>query len=123
MDRKHFLTATSSIAATIAAAGAAIAATPTPDATPVSATPYPGRSPRPGSPNPSLHGHLRGQRPTQPSDLEHIHRRLERLIDMLEGDPGDYGGHRNGAIGYLQQADNEIVAAMALATSSPFQNL
>jgi hypothetical protein len=123
MDRKHFLTATSAIAAMIAAAGAAIASTPTPDATPVPSAPFPSRSPRPGSPSPSLHGHLHRAGATQASDLEHIHRRLERLIDMLEGDPGDYGGHRSGAIGYLQQADNEIVAAMAQATSSPYQSL
>ncbi len=123
MERRHFLTSVTSLAAIVAAAGAALAASPAPQTTTYpGSSPFPGRSPRPGSPAP-LSGHRRAHGAAATPDLEHVHRRLESLIDMLERDTGDYGGHRNQAIGFLQQADSEIVAALSLATSSPFQQL
>ncbi len=53
-------------------------------------------------------------RPNGPSDrnLRGVRRRLEGLIDQLQRDQSDYGGHRVKAIADLQQARAEIVAAL-----------
>ena len=46
-------------------------------------------------------------------DLSHIYRRLERVIDSLQHDTHDYCGHRVQAIGYLQQARDQLQSALS----------
>ncbi|WP_317994797.1 hypothetical protein [Vulcanimicrobium alpinum] len=45
-------------------------------------------------------------------NLRNVRRRLERIIDQLQRDQRDYGGHRVRAIQDLQQARLEIDAAL-----------
>ncbi len=45
-------------------------------------------------------------------NLRGVRHRLEGLIDQLQHDQSDYGGHRVKAIADLQQARAEIVAAL-----------
>ena len=53
-------------------------------------------------------------RPDGASDrnLRGVRHRLEGLIDQLQHDQSDYGGHRLKALADLQQARAEIVAAL-----------
>jgi len=46
-------------------------------------------------------------------NLLYVRRRLEAMIDQLQRDRHDYGGHRVAAINALQAARNEILAAIA----------
>lgn len=120
MERKHFLTAAvAATAGVTAAAAAALGATPMPYATPLPEfSTQPTRSPRPGSsayPANTLHRHGTGHRP---SELEHIHRHLERLISMLEESQA-HSDHVTRAIDLLQQADSEIISEMSAGTAAP----
>lgn len=118
MQRRLFLAAAAGAAAT-AAAAAAVAATQTPNATPSPGfSAVPGRSPHPGSSTHPSVQHFRHHTTGTETDLEHIHRHLERLIDMVEQYQSS-GGHLPQAVGYLQQADTEIVAALSEASPSP----
>ncbi|MDQ2679442.1 MAG: hypothetical protein M3Y21_00235 [Candidatus Eremiobacteraeota bacterium] len=55
---------------------------------------------------------LRGERGSAVNML-YVRRRVESLIDQLQRDRRDYGGHRLTAIADLQQARNEIIAAIS----------
>lgn len=46
-------------------------------------------------------------------NLRFVYRRLERLIDQMQRDAHDYGGHRVRALQYLQQARAEIQAGLS----------
>ena len=48
-------------------------------------------------------------------------RRLERVIDMLQHDQYDYGGHKTNALNYLNQARTELQAAIQYEQSHPGQ--
>jgi hypothetical protein len=50
-----------------------------------------------------------------------VRRRVERLIDMLQHDQRDYGGHRITAINDLQQARNELLQAEQYDKAHPGQ--
>jgi len=107
MDRKLFLAAAAGIGAAVAATGTTRAATPVPV---MAATPIPGYSPSPGlSPRP--HAYRRGY--GSDHNLSHLYRRLERMIESLQHDTHDYCGHRVQAIGYLEQARDQLQAALS----------
>ncbi len=55
---------------------------------------------------------LRGERGSAGNMLS-VRRRVEKLIDQLQRDRRDYGGHRVAAIADLQNARNEIIAAIS----------
>lgn len=57
-------------------------------------------------PNP----YVRGERGSA-RNLYRVRIRLERLIQQLQNDQHDYGGHRLQAIQYMQQARQEILLA------------
>jgi len=46
------------------------------------------------------------------SNLKNVRRDVEQTIDVLQRDNTDYGGHRIAAVGDLQQARQQIVAAL-----------
>ena len=46
------------------------------------------------------------------ANLKYVRRDLERVIDVLQRDNTDYGGHRVDAIAELQQARQQIVDAL-----------
>ncbi len=50
--------------------------------------------------------------------LAHVHRRLDGAIDQLQHDQRDYGGHRVEAIGDLQNARAQLVAAEQWAANN-----
>ena len=89
MNRTRFISTAAGVAATATVGGAAIAATP---------TPYPTWTRRPGHSD---------------TNLQRVHRHLERIIDELQHDQHDYCGHRVAAIGQLQAARTEIEAGLA----------
>jgi len=120
MRRTNFLSALGLLTAAAASTAAALGATPAPGANPYPGySPVPGRSPLPGSSAfPRGANHRHGT--SRPTDLEHIHRHLERLIDMLESyQQQASGAHVSQALGYLQQADGEIVAQLSTGSPAP----
>lgn len=64
--------------------------------------------------------HLRGERGSA-QNLAKVRRRLERVIDSLQRDQRDYGGHRVSAINLLQQARGELDAALQYDATHPNQ--
>jgi hypothetical protein len=126
MQRKRFITNVVATSFTVAAAGAALAATPVPQMSPApgeaigscggrrfggAAYPY-------GSPNPD-------RSPNPNAMFAAIERRLSRLIGQLERDPNDYAGHKQQAIGYMQQALTQLQDARAgtgINLDSPIQS-
>ena len=58
------------------------------------------------TPNPYLRGERGGAR-----NIYQVRIRLERLIDQLNNDPRDYGGHRVQAIQFMQQARQQLLLA------------
>jgi len=106
MQRKQFLAAAGAVGAVLSAAGIASGAS-SPVAA-ASASPGPLASPywRRGE-----HGSLH--------NLEHANRAVERIIDSLQHDQTDYGGHRVAAIQDLQQARSQIAAAIEYDKSHP----
>ena len=51
-------------------------------------------------------------------NLWHVHRRLEGVIQNLQHDQRDYGGHRTSAVNDLNNARAEIVAAEQFAVNT-----
>jgi hypothetical protein len=63
---------------------------------------------------------LRGERGSA-YNLLYVRRRLEALIDQLQRDRHDYGGHRIAAVGDMQQARAQLDAAIDYDRSHPGQ--
>ncbi len=61
---------------------------------------------------------LRGERGSR-HDIRSAEKRLERLIASLQRDQRDYGGHRANAVSLLQQADQQLQAAIATDNATP----
>lgn len=111
MERKQFLGATAMAGAALAMIGVASASTTTDTSNSVNCVPAP--HPRPsGSPV----AHIPHARP---SEIESAYRHVERVIEMLATDKNDYDGHRVPALGYLNQAANELEQAIAYAQAHP----
>jgi hypothetical protein len=62
----------------------------------------------------------RGERGSA-KNLMHSRRRLEGVIDQLQRDRHDYGGHRVAAIGDLQQAREQLDEAIEYDKAHPGQ--
>ncbi len=58
------------------------------------------------TPNPYRRGERGGAR-----NIYQVRIRLERLLDQLQRDPHDYGGHRVAAIQLMQQARQQLLLA------------
>jgi len=101
MRRKEFLATIAGIAATLAASGVALAQTTAPNQMP------PGQKP-PG----------RGEY-SSGRNIRRVHQMLERAIDELQHDQRDYGGYRVKAIAELQQAREDLTAALKWDKSHP----
>lgn len=54
-------------------------------------------------------------------NIHRVRMRLERVIDQLQHDQRDYGGHRVAAINYLQQGRNELLQAEQYDKAHPGQ--
>jgi hypothetical protein len=54
-------------------------------------------------------------------NLMHARRRLEGIVDQLQRDRHDYGGHRVAAIGDLQQAREQLDEAIEYDRAHPGQ--
>ena len=94
MERKNFLATAAGIGAALAAASTALgAALPTP---------------MPGS---TLPPHARRNARASDANIRRVRRRLERVIDELQHDQHDYGGHRQRALDFLNQARQELLLA------------
>lgn len=109
MERKQFITVTLGASAIVAAAGATLAASPAPNT-----GSNPGETSTPCLPsNPRYAGGPRPNGSPNPAALmQHADRNLGRLIEMMQRDPNDYGGHKGQAIGYLQQALTQVQDAL-----------
>jgi hypothetical protein len=68
------------------------------------------------TPNPYRRGERGGAR-----NIHMVRVRLERLIDQLQNDPHDYGGHRVQAIQYMQQARQQLLLAEQYDLQHPGQ--
>ena len=111
MERKQFLGATAMAGAALAMIGVASASTTTDTSNPVNC----GSEPRP-RPSGSPVAHTPHPRA---SEIESAYRHVERVIEMLATDKNDYDGHRIPALGYLNQAANELEQAIAYAQAHP----
>jgi hypothetical protein len=118
MERKHFLSsALIGASALVAAAGAGFADTTQPSQ-PINQSPaydpcQPGGNRRFGE------GPRAMSSPNPNAILEHADRNLGRMISMLQRDPNDYAGHKEQAIGFLQQALTEVQAALQTVSANP----
>jgi len=65
-----------------------------------------------------LHPKLRGERGSA-HDIRSVERHLKRMIANLQRDQRDYGGHRVNAINLLQQADQQLDAAIQVDATTP----
>jgi hypothetical protein len=99
MERKGFLTAALGVATTMAATALAAAAAP-----PV--VPPPTMAPRPRASG--MQGEYWSNR-----NVSRTRIKLEHVIDELNRDQHDYGGHRAKALDLLRQARQELLAAEA----------
>lgn len=99
MERRTFLAAAIGAAATVASARIALA-----DATP------------PPPPEPPFHrrGEVGSAR-----NLARVRRHLEKMIDFLQHDQTDYGGHRVNAINDLIAARRELDLALQYDAQHP----
>ncbi len=61
---------------------------------------------------------LNGERKSAHS-IRSVERRLTRMIAALQRDQRDYGGHRVNAINLLQQADQQLQAALQVDATTP----
>lgn len=61
---------------------------------------------------------LRGERGSR-RDIRSTEKHLERLIANLQRDQRDYGGHRANAVSLMQQADQQLLAAIATDNTTP----
>jgi hypothetical protein len=123
MERKHFLSsALIGASALVAAAGAGFADTTQPSQ-PINQSPaYNPCQPGGGHRDQGPHA-MSSPNPT--AILEHADRNLGRLITTLQRDPNDYEGHKEQAIGFLQQALSQVQAALQVAggnSQSPVQS-
>ncbi len=110
MERKNFLSAALGAAAAVIGAGAIANAGTQPV---VGAVTSP--VPLPSSNQP---GWRRGQGASG-HNIHMIRRHLDRVIDELQHDQNDYGGHRAKAITFLQQARVELLDAEQYDTQHP----
>ena len=94
MERKTFLAAAAGAGAALATAAAALAA-PTP--------------------NPKW---MRNQNRSD-VNVRRVRRHLEHVIDELQHDRHDYGGHREKALDLLQRARQELLAAEQFDAAHP----
>lgn len=101
MERKRFLATAAGVGAALAAASAALAA-------PVPA-PVPGTTMAPN--RKWQRGEFRSNR-----NIRMIRKHLEHVIDELQHDQHDYGGHRVRALDLLNQARQELLLAEQSAT-------
>jgi hypothetical protein len=62
------------------------------------------------TPPPYNMGGLRTERGSR-LNIRHVRQRLETLIDELQRDQRDYGGHRIDAINLMQQARAQLIQA------------
>lgn len=100
MERKTFLTSAAAIGAALASTGIAAA-----DVFP---------SP---TPTPSYH-HRRGELGSA-RDIKHARMALERIIDRLQRDQADYGGHRVVALNDMVQARQQLDLALQWDATHP----
>ena len=63
---------------------------------------------------------LRGERGSV-RNIRNVRIRLERLIDELQRDQRDYGGHREQAIDLMQKARQQLLQAEAYDATHPAQ--
>jgi hypothetical protein len=104
MNRQDFIAAGAALAAASGAAGA------------LAATPLPGPTPMPGS-VPSGAPLYRNRNFGPTSELGRMGRMLGRMIAALQDDQNTYAGHKDKAIGYLQQALDEVNQMIAMEPS------
>jgi hypothetical protein len=123
MERKLFLsTALLGASALVAGAGAGLADTAQPSQ-PVNQSPAFNPC-QPGGGHRYDQGPHAMSSPNPTAILEHADRNLGRLITTLQRDPNDYAGHKEQAIGFLQQALSQVQAALQVAggnAQSPVQ--
>ncbi|HLX01416.1 MAG TPA: hypothetical protein VKS80_04785 [Trinickia sp.] len=100
MERRNFLATAAGIGAALAAASTALGA--------AMPTPVPGSTPLSGS---------RRNAKRSDANIRRVRRRLERVIDELQHDQHDYGGHRQRALDLLNQARQELLLAEQSDTS------
>ncbi len=114
MERKRFLAAAAMASAAFAAVGVAANGDSASTGNSGSSACQPGASlPRPsGSPHPHTAR-------TPVSEVESAERHVERVVQMLQRDPNDYGGHKAPAIAALLQASGELQQAVAYNTEHP----
>jgi hypothetical protein len=74
----------------------------------------------PISRNATTNARLRGERGSV-RNIRTVRVRLEGLIDNLQRDRRDYGGHREQAIDLMSQARNQLLAAEAYDRTHPGQ--
>jgi len=113
MERKGFLTAAMGVAAAVAATGIAATAAPPVGVPPPVVTP-PGQP----QPRPTSSGWQRGQNHSN-RNITRIRKHLERVIDELQHDQHDYGGHRETALDLLQQARAQMLSAEDYESKHP----
>lgn len=113
MERKGFLTAAMGVAAALAATGLAATAAPSVGVPPPVTTP-PGQP----QPRPTASGWERGQKHSN-RNITRIRKHLERVIDELQHDQHDYGGHRESALDLLQQARAQMLQAEDYESKHP----
>ena len=101
MERKRFLATAAGVGAVLATASAAIAA-PVPSAN-ATATPN--------------HQWQRGEFRSN-HNIREVRKHLERVIDELQHDQHDYGGHRVKALDLLDQARQELLLAEQAGTGA-----
>jgi hypothetical protein len=70
------------------------------------------------TPPPDAAPHVRGQHASN-HNIRAIHHRVARIITQLQSDQHDYDGHRVKAIQLLQQADEELKAAVDYEKGHP----
>ena len=70
------------------------------------------------APVPYNQGGLRGERGSN-HNIHWVRRRVETLLDELQRDQRDYGGHRIAAINLMQQARNQLLQAEQWDASHP----
>src|SRR5262249_46176829 len=94
MERKYFLAAAAGIGTLLGSAATALA--------------VPSAS---GSPTPSSGHTWRRNEAKSNHNIREVRRHLDRVIDELQHDQHDYGGHRVRALDLLNQARQELLLA------------
>jgi hypothetical protein len=108
MERKGFLTAAIGVATAMAATALTAAAAPTSLVVPATMAPRPRAS--------GMQGEYWSNR-----NVSRTRIKLEHVIDELNRDQHDYGGHRVKALDLLRQARQELLAAEAFEKAHPNQ--